>query len=73
MLGLIMICIWFFVGQFDFQRLAFPKQLGILCAAIVVGITVYVLMSLIFNYEDLKDLKDILSRERFLKGKEVKR
>ncbi len=65
--------VWFFVGQFDFQRLAFPKQLGLLCAAIVVGISVYVLMSLIFNYEELKNLKDILSRERFLKEKEVKR
>lgn len=65
--GIMGCAIWFFMKQFDFQRLAFMKQLGVLFAAIALGILAYVLLNLLFNLEDLKSLKDTFSRERILK------
>jgi hypothetical protein len=56
--------IWFFMEQFEFQRLEFPKQLGVLLMTILVGILSYVLLSLLFNARDLKSLKDIFSKEK---------
>jgi len=59
--------IWFFIGHFDFQRLEFLKQLGTLLAAILLGILIYVVLSLIVNSKDLKILRDIFSKERILR------
>jgi len=52
---------------FEFQRLVFLKQLGVLLSAILLGIVVYVLLNLLFNNEDLKYLRNIFSRETILK------
>lgn len=59
--------VWFFMKHFDFQRLIFLEQLGVLLSAIVIGILIYLLMNLLFNHEDLRSLRDIFSRERVLK------
>jgi len=67
--GVMGLAIWFFMERLDFQGLVFLKKVGVLCAAIAVGVMTYVLMSLIFNFEELKGLKDIFSRERFLREK----
>jgi putative peptidoglycan lipid II flippase len=56
--------IWFFMEQFEFQRLEFLKQLGALLSAILLGILSYVLLSLLFNARDLKSLRDIFSKEK---------
>lgn len=59
--------IWFFMKQFEFQNLIFLEKLGILIAAITIGILVCVLLNLFFNHEDLKNLKDLFSREEILR------
>lgn len=71
--GLMGAAIWFFIRKFDFPRLIFLKQLGVLTAAIVLGILVYVLLSLLFNQEDLKSLRDVFSREKISKDREAGR
>jgi len=59
--------IWFFIGHFEFQRLEFLKQLGALLATVLLGILIYVVLSLLFNSKDLKILRDIFSKERILR------
>lgn len=59
--------VWFFIQHFEFQRLPFLEQLGLLLSAIVIGILIYLFMSLLFNHEDIKGLKGIFSRERVLR------
>lgn len=71
--GLMGIVVWFFIRQFDFSRLVFLKQLGILSAAVALGIVVYVLLSLLFSHEDVKSLKDVLAREKITTGSREKR
>jgi putative peptidoglycan lipid II flippase len=61
------LAVWFFMGHFDFPHLVFLEQLGVLLAVILVGIIVYLLVSLLFNHEELKGLRDVFSRERILK------
>ncbi len=61
------VLIWFFIKNFDFQTLVFYKQLGVLISAILLGIVVYVIFSLIFNHEEMKSFRDIFSREKILK------
>lgn len=56
--------VWFFMRSFDFQRLQFLQQLGILLATILLGIMSYVFLSYLFNRQDLKSLKDVFSKER---------
>jgi len=65
--------VWFFTNSFEFNRLIFLGQVGVLLSAIILGILIYFLMSLFFNREDLISLKEILSRRRILeerRGKE---
>jgi putative peptidoglycan lipid II flippase len=59
--------VWLFIGRFGFNRLAFLYQLGLLLSAIVLGIMVYFILSLFLNREDLKHLREIISRKRSLK------
>lgn len=56
--------VWFFMRSFEFQRLQFLQQLGILLATILLGIMSYVLLSYLFNRQDLKSLKDVFSKTR---------
>lgn len=56
--------VWFFMRSFEFQRLQFVQQLGILLATILLGILSYVLLSFLFNSQDLRNLKDVFSKER---------
>jgi len=58
--------IWFFIDQFDFQKLEFLSQLGALLGTILLGILAYVMLNLLFNNQELKSLKDIFSRDRIL-------
>ncbi|MCK4264565.1 MAG: polysaccharide biosynthesis C-terminal domain-containing protein, partial [Candidatus Aminicenantes bacterium] len=60
------VAVWFFMKQFEFYRLIFVKKLGVLFAAIALGIFVYVILNLLFNHEDLRGLKDIFSKEKIL-------
>jgi len=71
--GLMGIAVWFFMRQFDFSRLIFLKQLGVLCAAVALGILVYVVLSLLFSHEEVKSLKDVLAREKITTGSREKR
>ncbi len=71
--GLMGVGIWFFMEKFDFSRLIFLKQLGVLMAAIVLGILIYVLLSLLFNHEDLRSLRDVFSREEISKDREARK
>jgi len=59
--------VWLLVRHFDFQRLVFLEQLGVLFSAIFVGILVYLSMNLLFNHEELRSLTDVFSREGILK------
>jgi putative peptidoglycan lipid II flippase len=61
------LAVWFFMGNFDFPRLVFLEQLGVLLSAIIIGILIYLLMNLLFNHEELRSLRDVFSREKILK------
>jgi len=56
-----------FVNHFNFERLPFIEQLGVLLAAIAIGILLYVLLNLFFNHEDLRILKRVFSKEKIIK------
>jgi putative peptidoglycan lipid II flippase len=58
--------VWLFMGQFDFKKLTFAERLGVLTAAIVGGILVYLILSLLFKHEDLKGLKEVFSKKKIL-------
>lgn len=60
------VMVWFFIRNFEFQRLVFINQVGVLLSAILLGIVSYLLFNLLFNHEDLRSLKDIFSREKNL-------
>lgn len=64
--------VWYFMRMFDFSQQTFPSQLGILLAAIAIGILVYVVMNLLFNHEDLRSMKDMFSREKILEERREK-
>ena len=71
--GLMGIAVWFFMRQFDFSRLIFLKNLGVLCAAVSLGILVYLVLSLLFNHEDIRSLKEVLTREKITAESKEKR
>lgn len=56
-----------FVNYFGFERLPFIEQLGVLSAAIAVGILCYILLNLFFNHEDLRILQSAFSKEKITK------
>jgi len=57
----------YFVKHFDFEQMVFIQKLGILAAAISIGIVVYLVLNLLFSHEDLKSLKNVFSRDEVLK------
>jgi putative peptidoglycan lipid II flippase len=59
--------VWYFMKQFDFDRLVFIQRLGVLAAAVIMGIAVYVLLNLFFGYSDVKSLRKVFSKEDLLK------
>ena len=59
--------VWYFMKHFDFDRLVFIQRLGVLAAAVTMGITIYVLLNLFFGYSDMKSLRKVFSREDLLK------
>lgn len=59
--------VWLFFAQFDFERMVFIQKLGIVAAAVCIGIVVYLVLNLLFSHEDVRSLKDVLSREKILK------
>ena len=59
--------VWYFVKHFDFEQMVFSQKLGILAAAISIGIVVYLVLNLLFSHEDLKSLKNVFSRDKILK------
>ena len=61
------VAVWVFIRNFAFDRLVFIKQLGVLLAAVFLGVVIYVVFHLLFNHEDLRNLKDIFSRDKILK------
>ncbi len=56
-----------FVDLFKFESLLFVEQLGVLLAAIAIGILFYVLLNLFFNHEDLRILQSVFSKEKVIK------
>lgn len=59
--------VWVFAGQFDFDRMVFIQKLGVVAAAVSIGIVVYLVLNLLFSHEDLKSLKNVFSRDEILK------
>jgi putative peptidoglycan lipid II flippase len=59
--------VWFFIGYFDFSRLIFVQRLGVLAAAVILGIGAYILLNLLFGGSDLKSLRKIFSRDNLMK------
>lgn len=55
--------VWFFVSNFAFQELIFLKQLGVLVSAVCLGIVIYIVLNLLFNHEDIRGLKDVLTKD----------
>jgi uncharacterized membrane protein (DUF106 family) len=58
------------LGAFDFFKGSFLDQLAILLAAIMIGILIYYILSLVINKEDLLSFKAIVSRKGISKEKE---
>ncbi|MGD9344355.1 MAG: murein biosynthesis integral membrane protein MurJ [Candidatus Aminicenantes bacterium] len=56
-----------FLNLIDSESLPFIEQLGVLLAAIAIGILVYVLLQLFFNHEDLRILQSVFSKEKIIK------
>ncbi len=63
--------VWYFMKHFDFDQMVFVQKLGILSAAISIGIVLYLVLNLLFRHEDLKSLKDIFSKDEILKKKDL--
>jgi putative peptidoglycan lipid II flippase len=59
--------VWYFIQHFDFERMIFVHKLGILAAAVSIGIVIYVVLNLLFSHEDMKGLKNVFSRDEILK------
>jgi putative peptidoglycan lipid II flippase len=56
-----------FVDLFTFESLPFIDQIGVLFAAIAIGILVYVLLNVFFNHEDLRILQSVFSKDKIMK------
>lgn len=67
------LAVWFFMQQFDFARLVFLHQAAVLLAAVFLGILVYVVLSLLFDQEDLRGLRGVFSRQGISEDREKKR
>jgi len=59
--------VWFFIDQFDFEKLVFIEKSSVVLAAILGGVIVYLIMNLLFKHEDLKGLKQAFSKEKILR------
>jgi putative peptidoglycan lipid II flippase len=59
-----------FMNPIRFGGLPFVEQLGVLLAAIAVGILLYVLLQLFFNHEDLRILLSVFSKEKITRKSE---
>ena len=59
--------VWYFIKHFDFGRLIFIQRLGVLAAAVILGIGAYILLNLLFGRSDLKSLRNAFSRENIMK------
>lgn len=59
--------VWFFIDQFDFDKLEFIEMSSVVLAAILGGLIVYLIMNLLFKHEDLKGLKQVFSKEKILR------
>jgi putative peptidoglycan lipid II flippase len=56
--------IWLLIRGLPFGRLSFSSQAGLLVAAIVLGIALYVALCAVINREDIKSLRILLSRRK---------
>lgn len=52
--------VWLFIGRFDFSRLRLLEQAGVLAAAIVIGLALYLTISAVINREDMAGLRRLL-------------
>ena len=59
--------VWYFFQRFEFDQMIFLHKLGILAAAVSLGIVIYVVLNLLFSHEDMKSLKNVFSRDKILK------
>lgn len=65
--------VWFIMEQFNFAEMEFLGKLTALSAAIILGILVYVALSLALNREDLKSVKDVVRRRKVAKNTKERR
>lgn len=59
--------VWLFSRQFELEQMIFLQKLGIIAAAVSIGVVVYLMLNLLFSHEDLRSLKDVFSKEKILK------
>jgi putative peptidoglycan lipid II flippase len=64
------VAVWYFIRQFAFERMLFGERLGVLAAAISLGVVVYLLLNLLFNHEDMRGMRGIFSSEKILSRRE---
>jgi len=58
------LAVWAFTGRHDFTGMAFSRSLGLLAAAVGIGLASYILLGLLFNAQDMKSLMDAFSRKK---------
>jgi len=59
--------VWMFMQKVPFDGLNALSKLGILAAAVLIGIAVYASSSFVFNRKDLRNMKSLFSKEKILK------
>jgi putative peptidoglycan lipid II flippase len=62
--GMMGVVIWLIIRGLHFARLSFFKQAGLLTAAVVLGLALYIAISALINREDIKSLRILLSRRK---------
>jgi len=56
--------IWAFMRIWEFQTLSFARRIGVLAAAIVLGLVIYTVGSLLFNHEEVLNFRMMMRAER---------
>ena len=61
--------VWYFAKRFfDLGEMGFIQKLGILAAAVSIGVVVYLVLNLLISHEDLKSLRNVFSRDEIMKS-----
>jgi len=56
--------LWLIIRSFPFAGMSFVKQAGLLAAAIVLGLALYIVLCAVINREDIRSLRILLARRK---------